>query len=102
MVISKLMKSKHRNTKTLLFCLLIKTSIITGQIKRDMKEYNGIKFSIGLSIQFFHDEGNGKQKQVTGQNHGDQSAIFDDNKVDEFYDYQVAYLQNWIGKIHKD
>ena len=27
-----------------------KKSIITGQIKRDIKEYNGIKFSNGLSI----------------------------------------------------
>ena len=75
-----------------------KKTVITGQIKKDIKEYNGIKFSIGLSIHFFHDEGNGKQKQVTGQNHGEQSAIFNDNKVDEFYDNQVAYLQNWIKK----
>ena len=43
-----------------------KKSIITSQIKHDIKEYNGIKFSVGLSIQFFHDEGNGKQKQVIG------------------------------------
>ena len=55
-----------------------KKSIITSQIKHDIKEYNGIK----LSIQFFHDEGNGKQKQVIGQSHGEQSANFDDNKVD--------------------
>ena len=48
---------------------------------------------------FYHDEGNGKQKQVIGQNHGEQSAIFDDNKVDEFYDSQVAYLQTWIEKL---
>ena len=27
---------------------------------------------------------------------GTKSAIFDDNKVDEFFDNQVAYLQNWI------
>ena len=79
--------------------MLIKKSIITSQIKHDIKEYNGIKFSVGLSIQFFHDEGNGKQKQVIGQNHGEQSAIFDDNKVDEFYDSQVAYLQTWIEKF---
>ena len=76
-----------------------KKSIITSQIKHDIKEYDGIKFSVGLSIQFFHDEGNGKQKQVIGQNHGEQSAIFDDNKVDEFYDSQVAYLQTWIEKF---
>ena len=72
-----------------------KKSIITSQIKHDIKEYNGIKFS----IQFFHDEGNGKQKQVIGQSHGEQSANFDDNKVDEFYDRQVAYLQTWIEKF---
>ena len=76
-----------------------KKSVITSQIKHDIKEYNDIKFSVGLSIQFFHDEGNGKQKQVIGQNHGEQSAIFDDNKVGEFYDSQVAYLQTWIEKF---
>ena len=70
-----------------------KKSIIASQIKRDIKEYNGVKFSIGLSIQFFHDEGNGKQKQVIGQNHGEQSAVLDDINVDKFYDNQVAYLQ---------
>ena len=48
---------------------------------------------------FFQDEGNGKQKQVIGQNHGEQSAIFDDNKEDVFYDSQVAYLQTWIEKF---
>ena len=48
---------------------------------------------------FFHDEGNGKQKQVISQNHGEQSAIFDDNKVDEFYGSQFAYLQTWIEKF---
>ena len=74
----------HQHIKTLLFCLLIKKSIINSQIKHDIKEYNGIKFSVGLSIQFFNDEGNGKQKQVIGQNHREQSAIFDDNKVDDF------------------
>ena len=76
-----------------------KKSIITSQIKHDIKEYNGIKFSVGLSIQFFHDEGNGKQKHVIGGNHVEQSAIFDDNKVDEFYESQVAYLQTWIEKF---
>ena len=48
---------------------------------------------------FFQDEGNGKQKQVIGQNHGEQSAIFDDNKEDVFYDSQAAYLQTWIEKF---
>ena len=65
-----------------------KKSIITSQIKQDIKEYNAIKFSIGLS----------KQKQVTGQNHGEQCHFYD-NKVDEFYDNQAAYLQTWIEKF---
>ena len=65
-----------------------KKSIITSQIKQDIKEYNAIKFSIGLS----------KQKQVTGQNHGKQCHFYD-NKVDEFYDNQAAYLQTWIEKF---
>ena len=76
-----------------------KKSIIASQIKRDIKEYNGVKFSIGLSIQFFHDEGNGKQKQVIGQNHGEQSAVLDDINEDKFYDNQVVYLQTWIEKF---
>ena len=76
-----------------------KKSIFTKQIKQDIKEYNDIKFSIGLSIQFFHDEGNGKQKQVTGQRHGEQSAVLNDINVDNFYDNQVAYLQTWIEKF---
>ena len=53
-----------------------KTSVNTSQIKQYIKEYNDIKFSVGIAIQFFHDEGNGTQKQVTGQNHGEKSAIF--------------------------
>ena len=76
-----------------------KKSIFTRQIKQDIKAYNGIKFSIDLSIWFFHDEGNGKQKQVIEQNHGEQSARFDDNKLDALYDKQVAYLKAWIEKF---
>ena len=56
-------------------------------------------FQLAFPYSFLHDDGNGKQKQVTGQNHGEQSAIFDDNKEDEFYDNQVAYLQTWIEKF---
>ncbi len=76
-----------------------KKSAIINQIKQDIKEYNGIKFSIGLSIQFFHDEGGGERKYVVGQNHGEQSAVLDGNKVDEFYNKQTAYLQTWIEKF---
>ena len=73
-----------------------KKSIIINQTNQDIKEHNGIKFSIGLSIQFFHDEGNGERKYVVGQNHGEQSAVLDGNKVDEFYNKQTAHLQTWI------
>ena len=58
-----------------------KNSIIIDQIKKDIKEYNGIKFSVGLSIKFYHDELDGEQKEVIGQKHGDQSAVLDDAKV---------------------
>ena len=40
-----------------------KKSIMTKQIRKDVKEYNGIKFSIGLSIKFYHDELNGEKKK---------------------------------------
>ena len=75
-----------------------KKSVIIKQINQDIKEYNGIKFSVGLSVEFFHDEGE-KRKQVIGQNHGEQSAVLDSSNVDEFYDNQTAYLQTWIEKF---
>ena len=77
-----------------------KKSIIIKQVNQDIKEYNGIKFSIGLSVQFFHDEDDGKRKIVVGQNHGEQCAVLDSSNVDEFYDIQTAYLQTWIKKIY--
>ena len=55
--------------------------------------------SNGLSVQFSHDEGDGKRKLVVGQNHAEQSAVLDENNVDEFYDKQTAYLQTWIEKF---
>ena len=72
--------------------------MINKQINQDIKEYNGIKFSVGPFIEFFHDEGE-KRKQVIGQNHGEQSAVLDSSNVDEFYDNQTAYLQTWIEKF---
>ena len=33
-----------------------KNSIITEQMNKDIKEYKGMKFSIGLSIKFYHDD----------------------------------------------
>ena len=76
-----------------------KKSMLVNQISQDLREYNGIKFSIGLSVQFYHDEGDGERKLVVGQNHGEQSAVLDENNVDEFYDKQTAYLQTWIEKF---
>ena len=63
-----------------------------------MREYIGIKFSIGLSVQISHDEDDGKRNIVVGQTHGEQSAVLDSSNVDEFYDKQTAYLQTWIEK----
>ena len=48
-----------------------KTSIITEQINDDITEYKGIKFSIGFLIEFYHDELNGKRREVHGQKHDD-------------------------------
>ena len=76
-----------------------KESVLGNQINQDIKEYNGIKFSIGLSVQFSHDEDDGKRKIVVGLTHGEQSAILDSSNVDEFYDKQTAYLQTWIEKF---
>ena len=77
-----------------------KKSMIIKQFNQDIKEYNCIKFSVGLSVEFFHDGGE-ERKQVIGQNHGEQSAVLDSSNVDEFYDNQTAYLQTWIEKFTK-
>ena len=66
-----------------------KKSMLVNQISQDIREYNGIKFSVGLSVQFYHDEGDGERKLVVGQNHGEQSAVLDENNVDEFYDKRL-------------
>ena len=73
-----------------------KKSMLVNQINQDIREYNGIKFSIGLSVQFSHDEDDGKRKIVVGQTHGQQSAVLDSSNVDGFYDKQTTYLQTWI------
>ena len=67
--------------------------MLVNKINQDIRDYTGIKFSIGLSVQFSHDEGDGKRKFVVGQNHGEQNAVLDDNNVDKFYDNQV--LRRW-------
>ena len=72
--------------------------MIIKQINQDIKEYNGIKFSVGLSIEFFYDEGE-KRNQVIGKNHGKPSPVLDSSNVDDFYDNQTAYLQTWIEKF---
>ena len=72
---------------------------ILNKIKKNIKEYNGIKFSIGLSIHFFHDEHNGKKKFVDASNHGLQSAVLNNENIGEFYNEQTSYLQTWIEKF---
>ena len=44
-----------------------KKSIRIDQINKDIKEYNGIKFSIGFSIQFFKHEKDGTRKHIGAQ-----------------------------------
>ena len=38
-----------------------KKSIIKHQINKDIKQYNGVKCSVGLSLQFFKDEKDSKK-----------------------------------------
>ena len=44
-----------------------KKSVLIEQINKDIQEYNGVKFSIGLSLQFFKDEKDGTRKYFTGR-----------------------------------
>ena len=74
-------------------------SMLVNQVNQDIKEYNSIKFSTGLSVQFSHDEDDGKRNIVVGQTHREQGFILDSSNVDEFYDKRTAYLQTWIEKI---
>ena len=76
-----------------------KKSIILDQIRKDIKEYNGIKFSIGLSLKFFKDELDGERKEVVGAGHGEQCAVLNENNLDEHYNKQTAYIQTWIEKF---
>lgn len=56
----------------------------------------GIKFSVGLSLEFFKDEKDGTRKHFKGQRHGEQSAILDEANGDKYYDEQVACIKAWI------
>ena len=48
-------------------------------MNEDIKEYKGIKFSIGSSIKFYHDEmDKGQRKEVHGQKHGDPISVLND------------------------
>jgi hypothetical protein len=76
-----------------------KKSAIIDKIRKDIKEYNGIKFSIGISLEFFKDELNGERKEVIGKGHGEQCAVLNENNLDEYYDKQISYLQTWIEKF---
>ena len=76
-----------------------KKSTIIDKINENIKEYKGIKFSIGLSLEFFKDELNGERKEVTAAGHGNQSAVLNANNLSEEYDKQTAYIQTWIEKF---
>ena len=76
-----------------------KKSLLIEQIKADIKEYNGIKFSLGFSIKFFQEESNGTHTFILGSKHGEQCAVLDGSRLSEFYDKQTAYLQTWIEKF---
>ena len=73
-----------------------KKSLIIDQINKDIKEYKGIKFSVGLSLEFFKDEKDGTRKYFQGQKHGEQSAVLHDNNVEDLYNEQVKHIENWI------
>ena len=62
-----------------------KKSNIIDKINKDIKEYNGVKFSLSLSLQFFKDEKDGKINYFRGQRHEEQSPVLDGNNVNEFY-----------------
>ena len=55
-----------------------------------------IKFSVGLSLEFFKDEKDGTRKYFQGQRHGEQSAVFNDNNIENLYTEQVTYIEKWI------
>lgn len=67
-----------------------KKSTIIDQLKKDLGEYKGIKFLVGLSLEFFKDEKDGTRKHFhfQGQRHGEQSAILDEANADKYYDEQ--------------
>ena len=73
-----------------------KKSVLIEQINKDIQEYNSVKFSIGLSLQFFKDEKDGTRKYFTGAKHGDQSAALESSNSEEFYDEQVEHVKRWI------
>ena len=72
-----------------------KKSIIVDKINKDIKEYNGVKFSLSLSLQFFKDEKDGIINYFKGQRHGEQCPVLDGNNVNEFYNEQVANIERW-------
>ena len=72
-----------------------KKSIVTNQINEDMKDLKALKFQLGLTVEFFKDDGEIK-KYTTGVLHGDQNAILNSDKVTELYDQSSAIIQTKI------
>ena len=60
----------RRNIKILLSSSMIKKPVLIEQINKDIQEYNGVRFSVGLSLQFFKDETDGTRKFFTGEKYG--------------------------------
>ena len=73
-----------------------KKSTIIEELKEVLIEYNGIKFSVGLSLEFFKDEKDGTRKYFQGQRHGEQSAVLNDNNIENLYTEQVTHIEKWI------
>ena len=74
--ISKHMKLMHIDIKTLLFCLMKVHHNRPDQ--QGIEEYSGVKFSFGLSLQFFTDE-NFQGRRHMSKN--DDKFLFHGNKL---------------------
>ena len=61
-----------------------KKKILLKQITKDIKEYKSIKFWIGISIEVFHEQGDGKRNDIIGLNNGKQTAALNTHDVSDF------------------
>ena len=66
---------------------------IISLIRKSKRTFKSIKFSIGLSIDFYHNKGN---NIVSAQQPGDQFTVLRGDSVRALYDIQTAYLERWV------